>query len=155
MEVTNMERFKLIFGGLIAYILLGFYVYSTVYAMQALYCLLQPGCTAYSKDLTAGFVDVLSVIGGLVSALVVAELAVTKPGEMPGARLQSGAGPRNQWISAVIIVYMVVWLGVGVFTFVVGLMQHPDVVPALTSSAKSWFGIAVATVYAYFGVKPK
>ena len=149
-----MDRFKLYFGGTVAYILLGFYVYSTVYAIRAVYCLIQPGCTAYSKDLTSGFVDVLSAVGALVSALVVAELAVTKPGELPGARFLAAANGANKWVSAIGVAYMLVWLTVGVAIFVVGFMQHPDVVPALTTAAKSWFGIAVAAVYSYLGINP-
>ena len=148
-----MDRFKLFFGGTVACILLAFYVYSTVYAIRAVYCLIQTGCTAYSKDLTSGFVDVLSVVGGLVSALVVAELAVTKPGQLPGTRFLVPDGAKK-WLSTVVIAYMLVWLSVGVLTFVVGFMQHPDVVPALTTSAKSWFGIAVAAVYSYLGINP-
>jgi hypothetical protein len=148
-----MPKFNAIFGGLVAYIMLGFYVDSTVYAIRSVHCLIQSGCVVYPKNLSAGYVDVLTVIGALVSALVVAELAVTTPGDVPGARLQTGNSPIN-WASAVTIVYMVVWLGIGVATFVVGYMQHPDTVPALTSSAKSWFGIAAAAVYSYFGIKP-
>jgi hypothetical protein len=149
-----MAKFKLIFGGLVAYILLGFYVYSTVYAIKAVQCLIQSGCVGYVKDLTSGFVYVLSMVGGLVSALVVAELAVTKPGEAPQARLLGGDGA-SKWVSGVVIVYMVVWLGLGVVSFVVGFMQHPDVVPALTTSAKSWLGLAIAAVYSYFQIEPK
>jgi hypothetical protein len=36
---------------------------------------------------TAEMASTLSLIGGLVAALVIAELAITKPGEPPGTRI--------------------------------------------------------------------
>lgn len=146
---------RLIFGTAVAVILLGFYAYAVVIAILATQCLSEPNCTAYSKDLNEGIVTILNLVGGLVSALVVAELAVTEPGKAPATRylaIDVRATTKNV---AVIIsfIYIAVWLICGVASVIVGYIQHPDVVPVLTNSAKSWMGIAVAAAYSYLGVR--
>jgi hypothetical protein len=146
---------KPIFGGLVAIILLGLYVYAIVIAILAVQCLSQPNCQEYTKDLNEGIVFVLNLVGGLVSALVVAELAVTPPGKPPVAlKLAANATPTTKnlamWVS---IAFIIVWLVCGVVALIVGYLQYPNVVPALTASAKSWLGIAVAAAYSYLGIK--
>ncbi|HEY9131976.1 MAG TPA: hypothetical protein VIM98_09495 [Dyella sp.] len=137
-------------GGVIAIILLAIYVY-----------LIVDGCIIVGSKGASGlaFNDVmsqtLSVIGGLISALVIAELAVTKPGETPVARILSpDASDRSKsvlkWISGL---YLVVWLLAGLTAFLVG-MVNPNQLQPLTSVGQSWFGLAVAAAYAYFGLKP-
>jgi len=148
-----MERFKLVFGGIIAYVLLGFYVYCIVYAVLAANCVSRGGCVAYSANLPENLVNILTVIGGLVSATVVGELALTKPGSAPGARLLS-AKDAGKWVSVLTIFFMMVWLVCGVYSLVVGSLLHPDAVPALTTAGKSWLGLAVAAAYSYLGVNP-
>jgi hypothetical protein len=49
--------------------------------------------------------------------------------------------------------YCGVWLLCGLAAFVVGL-RHPKEVEALTSLGKAWLGLAVASGYAYFGIRP-
>jgi len=147
---------KLLFSGLVALILLGFYAYSIVVAILATLCLSHAGCKDYTKDLSEGVVTVLSLIGGLVSALVVAELAVTQPGQAPALRLLAAdATPLTKTVlTAVTVTYILVWLVCGVASLVIGYLQYPNVVPALTAAAKSWLGLAVAAAYSYFGLKP-
>ena len=148
--------FRLLFSGLVALILLGFYVYSIVIGILAAQCLSAPGCQGYTKDLGEGVVTVLSLVGGLVSALVVAELAVTEPGQRPAARLLAADATKTTKTALTVItaIYVLVWVICGVLSLIVGYLQHPDVVPALTSAAKSWLGLAVAAAYSYFGIKP-
>lgn len=148
---------RLIFGGLIAIILLGLYVYSVVLAVMAVQCLIAPGCQGYSKDLNEGIVSVLNLVGGLVSALVIAELAVTDPSGQPnGASLAINIPAATKKVVKLIsTLYILVWVACGLASFVVGVLQHPNVVPALTTSAQSWLGLAVAAAYAYLGVRPR
>lgn len=147
---------KLVFGGAIAIILLGLYAYSVIYGLFAVNCLTDAAgkCTEYKPELTFGITTVLDVVGGLVSALVISELAVTKPTEAPATRfLATDATEINKNVVVYLsIAYISAWLILGLISFVVGFMQHPDVVPALTSSAKTWFGLAVAAGYSYFGI---
>ena len=77
---------KAMFGGAIALVLLGIYVHLLRVAYLIVDCASQAACTSRTP---ADFNDVmaqsLTVIGGLVSALVIAELAITKAGEAPAA----------------------------------------------------------------------
>ena len=148
---------KEIFGGSIAVILLGIYVHLLLKAGKIVECVSAANC---ASNLPTSFNDVMSqsltVIGGLVSALVIAELAITQPGEAPVARaLSDNATDRSKFIlKAVTISYVLVWLGAGLYAFMKG-MYHPQALPAFTSVGQAWLGLAVAAAYAYFGLKPK
>jgi len=147
---------KLIFGGLVAIILLGLYAYATVYSILAVQCLGSGACTEYTKDLNEGVVTVLNLVGGLVSALVIAQLAVTEPGAAPGAGLADAetiTETMKKVVTIVSIAYVTVWLACGLASVVQGYLRYPNVVPQLTASAKSWLGLAVAAAYSYLGLR--
>ena len=97
----------------------------------------------------------LSVIGGLVSALVIAELAVAKPGDAPVRRTlaQDASRLAVRTVSIVAGCYVLVWMGAGLTAVMVGL-YHPDRVPPLTTLGQAWLGLAVSSAYAYFGLNP-
>jgi hypothetical protein len=145
-----------VFGALIALMLLGLYAYAVIDAIAAAECLARPGCTGYTPDLTHGIVVVLNLVGSLVSALVISELAVTPPGKAIAAAAFAPPPPQPlpPVVRIVATAYVVAWLLCGGAAFVVGFMQHPDLVPALTSAGEAWLGLAVAAGYAYFGLKP-
>lgn len=148
---------KAAFGGTIAIVLLGIYVHLIQTCYFIVDCVARVGCTS-SK--AADFNDVmaqsLTIIGGLVSALVIAELAVTKRGELPGARVFSGTTSR--WVKGLLMVitvgYVLVWLFAGVVAFSKS-MHHPTVLPPFTSMGQAWLGLAVAAAYAYLGLEQK
>jgi hypothetical protein len=149
-----MKDMKLLFGGAISLILLGLYGYALTEAVRLA---LLPG----QVPLKAGFAFTISTVGGLVSALVIAELAIAKPGEPPVVRaLEASAGgtpPSETTKRAVGIVstlYVLAWILLGLLAFVVGAMLQADKVPALTDFGRSWLGLAVAAGYSYFGIKP-
>ena len=98
----------------------------------------------------------LAELGGLVSALVIAELAITRPGEIPAARVLTAhaTDKAKKRLRVVTTVYLIVWFMAGASAFLIGL-SHPKILPPLTSVGQSWFGIAVAAAYAYLGVKPR
>jgi predicted metal-binding membrane protein len=144
------------FGGLIAVILLALYVHLVRLALLIVDCVNTIGCTKYATaSFNDGMVQALSIIGGLVSALVIAELAITKPGEAPVARaLAQDASPLSVRVLKIVsTVYVLVWIVFGLLAFVVGL-YHPRDLPALTNLGQAWLGLAVAAAYAYFGLKP-
>ncbi len=144
------------FGGVIAVILLALYVHLISVAVRVVNCLNTAGCTEYSSSyFNEGMAQALSIIGGLVSALVIAELAITKPGEAPGARaLSDDASARSvQVLKVISTLYVLVWIGAGLWAFLVGL-YHPKDLPPLTNLGQAWLGLAVAAAYAYFGLKP-
>lgn len=146
---------KLIVGGLVAVILLGLYVYSVIYGILVVQCVTTAGCTRYPlASYNDGMVQTLTTVGGLVSALVIAELAITKPNDpVMGRALASGdpAGKRTaiKWITGA---YLLVWVAAGLAAFVVGQMQHPKVLQPLTDMGLAWLGLAVAAAYAYLGI---
>src|SRR5262245_39744174 len=94
---------------------------------------------------------ILNLVGGLVSALVIAALAITPPAENPAHLFGVVAGTRlERAASLVVAVYLVVWLGCGV-ALLVRWMQVPDATPVLSAAAKSWLGLAIAAAYSYLG----
>jgi hypothetical protein len=148
---------QMLFGGFISVILLGLYIHLVRVAVKVVYCVAEAGCTAYPVTyFNEGMAQALSVIGGLVSALVIAQLAITKPGQAPGARvLVQGASPLAiRTVTIVSVFYVIVWVGAGCTAFIVGL-YHPKALPALTTLGQAWLGLAVSAAYAYLGIKPQ
>lgn len=147
---------KLIFGGLISLILLGIYVHLVYLAIQILDCVEAEQCTRYTVDsFNDGMAQALSVVGGLVSALVIAELAVTPQGRAPLTRiLDDHAGNLAVRTTAIIATcYVAVWIFAGCSAFMMGL-YHPKTLPVLTYHGQGWLGLAVSAAYAYFGLSP-
>jgi hypothetical protein len=141
---------KLMFGGIIAVVLLGLYGYSVITAI-----LVATGFTA-AAGFTSGFSSTMTTVGGLVAALVVAELALTKPGQTPIARVLQSNPSVGSTTSLKIITfsYLTVWLALGLSAYIVGSMWYPDTQTALADVGQSWLGVAVAAAYAYFEIQP-
>jgi hypothetical protein len=154
----RMSR-KNIFGGAIAVILLGLFVFTVITALLIASCLGKgAACTAYSKDsFTTGMALTMTTLGGLVSALVIAELAVTKPGETPAGRVLN-TNPSQKAMTVLkitTIAYLAVWMLFGLLAFIFGYLLLPGVLQPLTDLGQSWLGIAVAAAYAYLGINQK
>src|SRR5438034_4856103 len=134
---------KLLFGGTIAVVLLGLYVYAVWFAITVVGCMTTPGCSRPTEaEFTTGFATAMTTIGGLVTALVIAELAITAPGELPAARvLGTTPSPRAQTILKVVTgVYLLVWVAVGLAAYVIGAMRHPGQLQPLTDLGQAWLG---------------
>jgi hypothetical protein len=102
--------------------------------------------------------NIQSIVYGLVSALVVATLAATRPGDVPagmdGQSLSGNALRVSQIISSL---YVAIWMACGTAALFVGVFQYPSIDQVHLSSALStlgltWVGLAVAASYAYFGI---
>jgi hypothetical protein len=96
-----------------------------------------------------------NTIGGLIAAIVVAELSITKPTEAPAARLFAAPGatqPSSWGAKAASIAYLCVWVLTGLGAYVWSALLHPDALKSLTDYGNGWFGLAIASGYAYFGV---
>ena len=148
---------KLLFGGLISIMLLGLYVHLVYLGIQVVGCATTAGCTRYTAEyFNDGMAQALSVVGGLVSALVIAELAVTAQGRAPLTRvLDDDAGHWAVRTTAIVATaYVVVWILAGFSALMAGL-YHPRTLPALTSHGQAWLGLAVSAAYAYFGLSPQ
>ena len=143
---------KAIFGGLIAIVLLGIYVYLVVIAFGVLGCSPAPDCSStFTEDMASS----LPLLAGLVAAPIIAELAVTKSGEVPFQRVlgtKTGETPKTI-LRVLVFVYFAIWLGSGLLALFAG-WRHPGEVEALSALGKTWLGLAVSAGYAYFGITP-
>lgn len=147
----------LVFGGIVASILLGLYAGTLVYMIWEVVDLGSKAGTAESITFNEGLVAVVTAAGGLVSALVISQLAVTEPGDDPGI-MRIGANPGQQqswWVTLLIWLYLSAWLVVGLSALVFGVMVYPGVSTTVSDIGTTWLGLAVASGYAYFAVRPK
>ncbi|MGB3080052.1 MAG: hypothetical protein WBB31_13290 [Saprospiraceae bacterium] len=148
------KSFNLIFGGIIAFTLLLIYSIIVIWILWAV-------LHAYQNDehiplLSNGLVYVVTTIGGLVSALVVAKLAITKPGDNPAVLklAMDESGKQKDVVSFLIIVYLSVWFIVGLSSLIIGVVVLPDSNQTLSDIGTTWLGLAIASGYAYFGIQP-
>lgn len=140
---------QLLFGGLLATILLGFFIWSIVDGVSIAQC---KGC----REFSAGMSFLLNSLGGLIAATVVGVLGATQPGEYPSKKLfeKNLTGIVKTIAAYMPSVYILFWIICGVVMVIYGFILYPDVVPPLSAQAKVWLGTAIAAVYAYFGITP-
>ena len=146
---------KQIFGAIIASILLTIYVYLVYIVVKVFYCIAETDCTDYPVTyITEGMTQALAVIGGLVSALVIAELAITKKDD--NLKMRTFKAITSKWKINEILswIYVIVWITVGLTAFMVTLF-HPEEVPLLTNLGQVWLGLAITAAYAFFGLEPE
>lgn len=139
---------RAVFSATITLVLLSIYVYLALRGVQVV--------LGSGAEFTDRMASTLTLIGGLVSALVIAELSITQPGEAPAARLVTADTAKNRkgLMQIVTGMYLLVWLVTGLLAFLVGFLNSgPEVLPVLSDLGQSWLGIAVGAGYAYFGIK--
>jgi uncharacterized membrane protein len=94
-----------------------------------------------------------NVVGGLVAAVIVANLAISKPGETPLSQVKVMSQEYGKsFMSTIIWIYIIIWLIVGLGAFFVGVIQRPEVSENLNEIGKSWLGILLGSTYAWFGI---
>src|SRR5205807_1256205 len=148
---------RLLFGGLIAIVLLLFFVAAVVFAIVVATCASTSGCTSPAvADFNSGWALAITTVGGLVSALVISELALTPPGKPPGARLlNKEASPRAaKNVGIVALLYLGAWVVTGIAAFVFGSLLYPGKVQQLTDLGLAWLGLAVSAAYSYLQIQP-
>jgi len=140
---------------------LGFYVFAIGTAVNStLLAARQYGTNAACTDVfhskrIDGVNLILNVVGGLVSALVIAELAITQPGELPSPQLLKRRMSRSSKKLRTILstTFIIVWIVCGVISIVIYVL-YPNVTPAaLSEFAKAWLGLALAAAYSYLGIR--
>lgn len=152
------KTFALIFGALLACALLAIYLFSILWMAVTLWQSCQGAvtpCVDGGIKLDDGFQFVFTTVGGLVAALVVAQLSVTKPGDTPtigNFTAETAEGRRRTEI--VVGLYMLGWMLCGFVALVVGVMFYNKVNSTLSDAGTSWLGMAVSAAYAYFGISP-
>ncbi len=151
------DRFGMVFGSVLAVILLLLYAVSAWAMIYAIWVACPgQGCgQPLAEQFSDGFRFVLTTVGGLVSALVISRLSITAPGSALGFRTFEEISDRLRlilnWVSAI---YLLVWALTGLAALIVGVMLYPDVIPTVSDLGTVWLGLAVAAGYAYFGLSP-
>lgn len=144
------SRFGAVFGSTLAFALLGLYSWSTFWLILRI--AEKNGAAITVSD---GYTYVLTTVGGLVSALVIAQLSVTRPGGTPkvgGYEPESKAGVYAT--NTVVAIYLFVWIATGLAALVVGVMLYPGASKTISDLGTTWLGLAVSAAYAYFGIEP-
>jgi len=151
------SNFGKIFGGLIAVILLLLYAVTMGFLLaQVISCNGIANC-AGPVPITSGMIFVLTTVSGLVSALVVATLAVTEPGTNPSMKWvgDDASEGKKKTVNYIVGIYLGMWVLAGLSALIVGVMIYPGASQTLSDAGTTWLGLAVAAGYAYFGIKPK
>lgn len=145
---------KTIMGGLLACILLGIYALLMV---LAIYPAVKADCDVVCQGglFTDKMAAALLTIGALVSGVIIAELAITRPKQTPGLRFLDASpnGKGIQVFKLVVYAYLAVWLICGLTAFLVGLLKK-DVHKPLLDAGNAWLGLALSAGYAFFGINP-
>ncbi len=113
-------------GGICAVVLLAIYVYVVATGILVARWVAIPNCTAHPREaFTPEIASTMALIGGLVSALVVSELAITPPGKQPLARAirANASGRRRKAVTISTWAYIAVWFVVGLWAFVTGVLS--------------------------------
>ena len=144
-----------IFGAIIAFLLFLIYLTTIIFMLSRIFSLNGGGGT--SIEFNTGITYVVTTIGGLVSALVIAQLAVTKPGENPAiVKVANVRGEFTQHKTATSLAYFYLggWLLAGTACLIIGVMIYPDASKTISDIGTTWLGLAVAAGYSYFGIQP-
>ncbi|GFE80862.1 hypothetical protein GCM10011487_28620 [Steroidobacter agaridevorans] len=150
-----------LFGGILSIVLLGLFVFllwkgfavlDAVVACNGDDCILKARAQ-FNENMKMA----LNTIAGLIAAIVVAELAITRPTEVPSFQIFAVDNPTPAPPSTVAkiaaLLYLAAWVITGLAAYIKGSLHHPDAFEPITSYGNAWFGLAVGAVYAYFGLK--
>ena len=152
------KSFSVVFGGLLALALLLLYAISA-WSMIIAIIVACPEASTCNGEIAAkykdGFRYVLTTVGGLVSALVIARLSISPPGQMPNFEPVKQLSKGLQTASFILVsLYLTVWAITGLAALIVGVMLYPNIIPTVSDLGTVWLGLAVAAGYAYFGLTP-
>lgn len=140
------------FGGFIAVVLLLLFSASTFYMAYLVWDACGGKATCPAVSFAEGLTYVVTTVGGLVSALVIARLSVTEPGKAPS--VVPGATEATRATTTIAILYLLGWMATGLTALVLGVMIYPKVNQTLSDIGTTWLGLAVSAAYAYFGITP-
>ena len=165
--IPSGAKFEFVFGAGLALIPLGLWTSISIWMM---YLVLIPGDCVIGIDedndaineckINSIALSVYNVSFGLVSALVIAELAVTPTGKDPSDRLVEGAADvfreSNRCLRGIIpwvpALYMIVWVIVGLSSLIIGGFVVGGAAGTLKDTGMTWFGTVITAVYTYFGL---
>lgn len=150
----SSNRTLSLFGSLLALILLVLYTLIVGYMISKV-------MTHGSSDtpftgFKYGLIYIVTTVGGLISALVIGKLAITDPTEVPVMMKMNVAGQpeMDRWATILSYVYLGTWVLVGLSCLVVGVIFYPDTSRTVSDIGTTWFGLAIAASYSFFGIRP-
>ena len=138
------------FSAMLTLLLLALYTFTTLLLLNSIFHWVP------LPDVNDGTISIHTTIGGLFSALVVTQLAITLPGENPASRLITPDTPQRArgFFNSIVFVYLSVWVAVGFVSLIVGVALYAGANQTLSDSGTVWLGTAVAATYAYLGIRP-
>lgn len=140
-----------ILNGIIAIILLMIYSFTLGYMILTVSKWDQAGGDLVFNN---NIIWVANVVGGLVAGVIIANLALSKPGETPVSQVREISKEYGQMLMKTVIwIYIAVWLLIGIAAFLVGVIFFPEVNNTLNEIGKYWLGILLGSAYAWFGIK--
>ncbi|MCP4312905.1 MAG: hypothetical protein GY790_16710 [Bacteroidetes bacterium] len=96
------------------------------------------------------------IIGGLISAIVISTLGISKSGGAPTGLVQELSKDFGSTLMTIItIVYVVVWFILGCFLVYYGVYKFPAASSTINELGQAWLGLAIGAAYAYFGFNTK
>lgn len=136
------------FSAIVTFLLLLLYLFTTILLLNDIY-------HWFTLTVTEGTINIHTTVGGLVSALVVTQLAITPPGQNPSGRLvaETSSERTRQFFNYVVFFYLGAWVVIGVVSLIVGVMLHPEINATLGNSGSTWLGTAIAAAYSYLGIQ--
>jgi hypothetical protein len=140
-----------ILNGIIAIILLLIYSFTLGHMiMEVINWDMADGNLVFNNNI----IWVVNVVGGLVAGVIIANLALSKPGGTPVTQVREISRQYGQkLLKTVIWSYISVWLLIGTAAFLVGVILYPEVNNTLNEIGKYWLGILLGSAYAWFGIK--
>ena len=168
----NKSPFVSVFGAIIAFVLFLLYGGTLLYMLVDVIdhgIKLKTNPELEFDTFHAGITYVVTTIGGLVSALVIAHLAITPSGEDPAVSFtrsieeSSGFesmddGSKQKTISrskTLVWIYLGGWLILGLSALVVGVLIYPEISKTISDIGTTWLGLAVSAAFSYFGLTPR
>src|SRR5262249_42110526 len=144
--------------GSLAVVVMLLYGYTVYFAVRVALCANDSTCTTYkATDFGDNWQGLMNGTGGLVSATVFAKFGAKPPAQLPQQEnfgITTLTPNAENSLKVVVVVYGVGWFLIGLVALVVGVLTAYQKVPALTNLGQAWFGLAIASLYAYLGIKP-
>ena len=102
-------------------------------------------------DIAGGKLLIVTGIGGLVSAVVIATLGISEPGRAPTGTVQVLSKDFGKTLMTIVtLVYIGVWLFLGGYAAIYGVIKLPEASSTLNELGIAWFGLLLGAGYAYF-----
>ena len=148
---------RIIISSMISCTLLVLYIFLWCEAIKVIDCINAGFCTGDpSQYFTETMAQTLALLNGLVSAVVIAELAITEKFKPPAFRsLGAKIGSSSQsFVESISVLYILIWLLTGGYALWISL-NNQYVLPSIATLGKTWLGLAISAAYAFFGLGPE